>query len=478
MDSTLSRSSFVKYVTAAAAARHAPCTSHPVSPTNTLARPAPTTYRWYVVAVCTIAYVFSFIDRQIMTLLIEPVSADLGLNDTQFALLHGLAFALFYATMGIPIAHLSDRHSRPLIIAAGVFVWSIATAVCGLAQTFWQLFIARIAVGTGEATLSPATYSMLADYFPKEQLGRAVAVYSTGSFIGAGLAFLAGGALIALVPQLGLDSLPLVGTLRPWQATFVLVGLPGVIVALLFAVTVRDPERRDDSHGGHPIRGANPGAQNPTFADVLAFCATHRGAILSHFIGYSFASMALYQLLAWGPAIFIRAWGFSAAQSGLLLGTVTLVASTTGVLASGWLNDWLRQRGRRDAPMLAGAIGGAGIIVPIAWLPAAESLSLAVALFGAALFFASFPMPPSTAAIQLLAPNRMRSRISAMFLFCNSLFGLALGSALVGTLNDRVFGRGAAVTTSVALVVGGSAVVTTIVLLVGMRPFRESLGEP
>lgn len=421
-------------------------------------------YRWYVVIVCMVAYVFSYIDRQIMSLLIEPVRADLGINDTQFSLLHGLAFAIFYATMGIPIAQLSDRRSRPFIIAAGVFLWSMATAACGLARNFWQLFLARVAVGTGEGALSPATYSMLADYFPKDQLGRAVAVYSTGSFIGAGLAFLVGGALIALVPQLGLDGLPLIGELRPWQMTFVLVGLPGVAVAALLWLTVRDPERRDDTKEA-----------GETFGDVLRFCRAHRAVIACHFIGFSFASMALYQLLGWGPAIFIRGYGLTPSQSGFILGVVTLIASTTGVLVSGWLNDRLRQRGRLEAPMLAGAIGGAGILIPVALLPFATSLEATTVLFGIALFFASFPMPPSTAAIQLLAPNRMRSRISAMFLFCNSLFGLALGATIVGALNDFVFESPAAVAKSVAIVVGVAAVATVAILGAGMRPLRESL---
>lgn len=424
--------------------------------------------------VCMVAYVFSYIDRQIMTLLIEPVSADLALNDTQFGLLHGLAFALFYATMGIPIAHLSDRHSRPLIIAVGIFVWSIATAGCGIARNFWQLFTARILVGTGEATLSPATYSMLADYFPKDQLGRAVAIYSIGSFIGAGLAFLVGGALISLVPRLGFDSLPFVGELRPWQATFVLVGVPGIAVAALCWLTVVDPQRHEDARD---VDRTGRTYSEATLADVLRFCRAHRAVLGCHFVGFSFASMAMYQLLAWGPAIFIRSYGLTAAQTGYVLGIVTLIASTTGVLASGWLNDRLRQRGRLDAPMLTGAIGGAGIVLPVALLPFAASLQSAVALFSLALFFGAFPMPPSTAAIQLLAPNRMRSRISAMFLFCNSLFGLAAGAALVGALNDFVFESPAAVGTSVAIVVGGAAVATAAVLAAGMRPLRESLAE-
>jgi MFS family permease len=433
--------------------------------------PARDIYRWYVVVICMIAYVFSYIDRQITTLLIEPIQADLALSDTQFGLLHGLAFAIFYATMGIPIAQLSDRHSRPLIISVGVFLWSVATAACGLARTFWQFFAARVAVGVGEAALSPATYSMLADYFPKDQLGRAVAVYSTGSFIGAGLAYLAGGAIVSIVPRLGLEHIPIIGALKPWQVAFVLVGLPGIAVALLCWLTVRDAPRHEDMLE----RVAGVPAASDTLVHVFRFCLAHRTALACHFVGFSLASMSLYQLLGWGPAMFIRGYGLTPAQSGYVLGVVTLVASTTGVLVSGWLNDRLRQAGRIDAPMLTGAIGAAGLVLPSALLPFAGSLSPAVALFGIALFFASFPMPPSTAAIQILAPNRMRSRIAAMFLFCNSLFGLAFGATLVGALNDYVFERPGAVTVSVALVVGGAGAGAAFVLAAGMRPFRESL---
>jgi MFS family permease len=426
-------------------------------------------YRWYVVAVCTLAYVFSFVDRQILTLLIEPIRADLRLSDTQFAALHGLAFALFYATMGIPIAQLSDRRSRPRIIAAGVFVWSIATAFCGVARNFWQLFAARIMVGTGEATLTPAAYSMLADYFSNDELGRAAAVYASGSLVGTSLAFLAGGTLIAIVPTLGLDVLPLIGRVRPWQATLVLVGLPGVLVAALIALTVRDPERREQN-GRCPAAAA----ADATFAEVLAFCRTHRATIVSHFVGYSLSAVPFFQLLAWGPALFIRAYGLAPARSGFLLGVMTLAASTMGVLSSGWSHDALRRRGRTDAPFLVGAIGAAGVFVPAALLPSSGSLTSTIGLFAAALFFASFPLPPSTAALQLLAPNRMRSRLSAMFLFCNSLIGLALGSALVGLLNDRVFGS-AAVAKSISVVVAGAALATTGVLAAGMPQFRHSL---
>lgn len=421
-------------------------------------------YRWYVVAVCTVAYVFSFVDRQIMTLLIEPIRADLALTDTQFGLLHGLAFALFYATLGIPIAQASDSHSRPRIIASGVFVWSAATALCSVARNFVQLFVSRIAVGAGEAALTPATYSMLADYFPRDQLGRAAAVYATGSMIGAGVAFLSGGVLVSLVPRLGLDAVPGIGALRPWQAIFGLAGLPGVAVAVVIGLTVRDPPRRQSGDNG------------ARFADVVVFCASHRATIAAHFIGYSLSAIALFQLLAWGPAILIRTYGLSVAESGYVLGVLTLAASTTGVLCSGWLHDALLRRGRVDAPMLTGVWGAMGLLVATIALASSATIGAAIVRFAAALFFASFPIPPSTTALQLLAPSRMRARLTAMFLFCNSLVGLALGSALVGVLNDRIFGT-AAVMRSVTLVVGGAAITAGLVLAAGMPAFRKSLNR-
>lgn len=200
-------------------------------------------YEWYVVVICMLAYIFSFVDRQILALMIEPIKQDLQLSDTQFSLLHGLAFSLFYAFMGIPIALLADRYSRPKIIAIGVAFWSLATAACGLSRNFAQMFLARIGVGVGEAALSPATYSMLSDMFPRDKLGRAVGIYSIGSFIGGGMAFLIGGYVINLLKSVDTVLVPGIGAMRPWQVTFFIVGLPGLLVALLILLTVRDPHR-------------------------------------------------------------------------------------------------------------------------------------------------------------------------------------------------------------------------------------------
>lgn len=291
-------------------------------------------YAWYVVAILMAAYVMSFIDRQIMALLIEPIRADLGLSDTQFAIVHGLGFSLFYAVMGIPIARLTDRRSRPLIIFLGVSFWSLATAACGLANSFWHLLMARFGVGAGEASLSPATYSLLADYFPREKLGRAAAVYSTGSFIGAGLAFLLGGSVIAAVSHTSGVTLPLLGTLRPWQLTFIVVGLPGVLVAALIQLTLRDPARTEFS----------PAVAGRSEPGLWAFLAANRGVFATHFFGYSMSAMALFSLLSWAPAYLIRTFGLRAQETGYTLGPVVMIACTGGVLVSGWLMDILRAR--------------------------------------------------------------------------------------------------------------------------------------
>lgn len=425
-------------------------------------------YAWVVVGILMVAYVVSFIDRQIMALLIEPIRADLGINDTQFGLLHGAAFSLFYAVLGIPIATLSDRHSRPMIIAVGVLFWSLATAACGVARNFLQLLIARFSVGAGEAVLSPATYSLLADLFPQQQLGRAVAVYSTGSFVGSGLAFLLGGGVIAAVSHGSHFSVAWFGELRAWQLAFIIVGLPGVLLALLIALVIREPPRKEIF------------ARNGEEQSVWRFLAQHRNVFTAHYLGYSMAAMALFSLLSWSPALLIRNFGLSAQQSGYVLGSIVMIGCTLGVLASGWLLDWLQRRGRSDACMRTGVIGAIGILPPAALLLIIQmrpdaSLPAVLTLLAIAFFFAAFPMPPSTAAMQLLAPNRLRARVSAVFLFFNSLLGLALGSVIIGSLTDYVFGDPKAVGKSLCVVLLGASSLAVICLGTGCRLFRETL---
>lgn len=426
-------------------------------------------YAWYVVLLCMLAYIFSFIDRQILALMIEPIKADLNLSDTQFSLLHGLAFSLFYAFMGLPLAYLADRFSRPKIIAVGIIFWSIATALCGLSKNFIQLFFSRMGVGVGEAALSPAAYSMFSDMFSKDKLGRAVAVYSIGSFVGGGIAFLVGGYVIGLLKDLSLIEIPVFGAVKAWQMAFILVGLPGIFIGLLFVLTVRDPKRKGQSVN------AEGEVEKVTIRAAFRFLKNHRKTFTCHYLGFTFYAMALYCLISWSPAFFMRKFSMTPTEAGYMLGTVLLVANTLGVFCAGWLNDWLIQKGRKDAPMITGVIGIVGLVLPLVAFTQVSEYWLAVTLLAPAMFFASFPMPISTTAMQMLAPNQLRAQISAIFLLISNLVAVGIGTTLVALVTDKIFENPLMVGTSLSIVGGIACVLSFVLLKKGCKAFADSM---
>src|SRR5713101_6295344 len=246
----------------------------PVSPRTEAPYPD-ASYSWYVVGVLTLVYVFSFIDRQIMSLLVRPLRRDLNISDTQVSILMGLGFAIFYTLCGIPLGRLADTRSRRSIIAAGLVAWRFFTALCGLARNFGQMLLWRIGVGVGEASLSPSAYSLITDYFPKERLATAISVYSMGIYIGAGMSYLLGGLVVRLALAQEAWMLPLVGAVRPWQVIFLAVGLPGVLAALLL-YTVREPVRRGILKGASAI----PSSQ------VFAYILENKSTFLCHNVGF------------------------------------------------------------------------------------------------------------------------------------------------------------------------------------------------
>jgi len=426
-------------------------------------------YSWYIVFLCMLAYIFSFIDRQVIALLVGPIRADLQISDTQFSLLGGLAFAIFYAVMGIPIARLADTRSRPVIIAVGIFVWSMATAMCGLTKNFWQLFVARMCVGVGEAALSPAAYSMISDSFPKSKLGFALGIYSIGSFIGAGLAFLIGGAAIEWVTGFGEISFPIIGVIKPWQMTFFIVGLPGVFIAALFFLTVRDPERK-----GIADRSSTAGFK---LAEVFAYISSHKQTFIAHYFGFGLLSMSLYALLSWGPAFLMRNYAMTPKEVGLYLGIMVLVSNTTGVLSSGWLTDFFTRKGRNDAAFLSGMIGGLGLIIPAALFSSMPSFHSTLLVYGIAMFFASSPMATSAAALQCMAPNQMRAQVTALFFLFMNLFGITLGSLLVALCTDYLFKDDLAVGYSISIIAASSGLIGAFLLFWGQKQYAKTVTD-
>ncbi|QIC70445.1 spinster family MFS transporter [Acinetobacter indicus] len=444
--------------------------AHPIDlPATPSSQESSSTYQWYVVIICMVAYILSFVDRQILSLMIEPIKADLMLSDTQFSLLQGLAFSLFYAFMGVPIAALADKKSRIKIISIGIAFWSLATAACGLSKNFIQMFLARLSVGAGEAALSPAFYSIVADLFPKEKLGRALGVYAIGAFIGSGLAFLIGGYVIGLLKEADFVVLPIIGELKTWQLTFFIVGLPGVLLALVMILTVREPSRKGVKVGqdGEVVKAS--------FKNSVAFIKLHKKTFFCHFIGFSFYTMMLYSLLGWAPAYYMRHFGLDASQTGYVLGCIILVANTAGALFCGWLIDFFSKRGYSDAAIRAGALGCAALIIPSVLFTQVDNLYLSFALIFVAMFFSTFPIPASAAATQMLTPNQLRAQVSAKFLLISNLIALGVGTTAVALITDNYFENTLMVGNSISIVNAVAGVIGVFLLYKGCRYYRDSI---
>jgi MFS family permease len=399
---------------------------------------------WGAVAVLFLAYALAFVDRTILTLLVGPIRADLHISDTQVSLLHGFAFAIFYTVVGIPIARLADVGKRRNIIALSAVAWSITCCACGLAKSFWSLFLARIGVGIGEAGLSPAAYSMMADLFPEKRLSLAMSVYTSALYLGAGLALIIGGAVIGVATRLPPMTLPWVGTIHPWQLTFFVVGLPGLLVGALM-LTVKEPVRRTQ-HTADGTRAAR-------LAETFVFMRTHIRAYAGHILGFSLISVVYNASVAWAPAYLIRQLGISTPRAGYLLGVVILLAGIFGVLCGGLLADTLRRRGRLDATLLVGVIS-VSIAAPtgaIAFL--VTQLALFLCLFAVMLFTASMAFGAAAAGIQVLTPNRMRAQASAAYLFTLNLLAVGAGPTFAALLTDYWFHNDQRVGDSVTIVI-------------------------
>jgi len=422
-------------------------------------------YAWYVVAVLMTVYIFSFVDRQLLALLVKPIKADLGLSDTQMSYLLGFSFALFYTLLGVPLGRLADTRSRRTLIAAGLGLWSVMTLGCGLAHRYWQLFLARMGVGVGEATLSPAAYSLIADYFPPRRLALAISVYGMGIYLGAGIAYALGGTIVSRLIAHGGLTLPIVGTLRAWQAAFIMVGLPGLLFAGML-YTVREPLRRG-------LKGA-PASVAPV-GEVIRYFRTHWAAITCHNLGFALLSFVGWANFSWIPAFFQRTYGWTAAETGWRYGGVIFVFGSLGILAGGFLADCLAARGYRDARVRAG-VAAALINCPFALLyPLMPNGASALVLVAPTTFAVAMAFGTAPAAIQEMMPNTMRGQASAVYLFAINFIGLGGAPTAVAWCTDYLFQDEHCLGYSLALVGFPACVLSAVVLAAGLRPFRRAL---
>jgi MFS family permease len=418
---------------------------------------------WATVAILMVAYVLSFVDRQILNLLVEPIRRDLAINDTQMSLLMGLSFALFYTICGIPLGRVADTRSRRGLITVGILFWSAATAACGMAKLYWQFLLCRIGVGVGEAALSPAAYSLIADSFPAERRATAISVYSMGVYLGSGLAFLVGGLVIQFASAQGDVTLPVLGEVRPWQLIFLILGVAGVLFTLLM-LAVKEPSRR----------GAGAGVAVP-LSEVGRYIRANRRTVLLHNFGFAGLAFAGYGSAAWVPTFYIRTYGWDAGQVGIVYGSIVAVFGCLGIVFGGRLADWMAKRGRSDANMRVGLYAALGALPLVVLFPLMDSAFWASVLMAPTVFCLSMPFGVAPAAIQEIMPNSMRGQASAIYLFVITLIGLGVGPTAVALVTDFVFADDAALRYSLLIVTTLAVSMSIILLSKSLKPYRESV---
>lgn len=370
-------------------------------------------YRIYVLLLLMLTYLFSYMDRQIMSILIEDIGNEFTLNDTQRGLLMGLAFALFYAGLGVPVAWLADRANRKNIIAAAVTIWSVATALCAAATGFWSLFAARVGVGIGEAGGTPPAHSILGDYFKKSELTRALSVYSLGPALGAALGLMAGG---WLADQVG------------WRMTFIIVGLPGILLGLIVYLTVREPQR-----GRFVVETSDTIVSRGFRETFLSLCK--QPAYVGILTGHMLQVMCSFILMSWAAVIMIRTFGASTSEVGLFLGLGILFGSPSGMIAGGFLAD---KMGYRDARWMAW-LPAIVLVIALPFYAGAMfvgSMGVMAILIGIGGFFVAFSYAPGIGIIQTIVKPDERALASALLFLSSSILGLGFGPIVSGWLSD------------------------------------------
>ncbi|NBC87893.1 MAG: MFS transporter [Alphaproteobacteria bacterium] len=420
---------------------------------------------WSVVAILSAAAIVSYIDRQVLNLLVEPIKADLGLTDVEISVLQGFSFALLYALLAIPIAWVADHSNRKWVILGGLVCWSGATFMSGFAAGFAILFCARMLIGIGEATLSPAGFSMISDYFEKSRLPAALSVFTGSGFVGSGLALVIGGALYAALEAAG-PLTTVLGTFQPWQTTFFGVAMLSVPLFVLILAFVREPARQPDTL-------APPQHEEPSAFEILGFVWGHAGVYLPLFFGFSCFAAAQFGIGAWAPSFFIRSHGWTQLEVGQALGPVVMATGPLGVVAGGFLAERLLMRGVHDATLKL-SMGAIVCALPFAIaFPLVEGGGLALALLAAVLAFGTVPFGAGVATFPLITPNRMRAQVIALYLLIANLLGYSAGPILVAWLTDEVFADPAALHISLAIAAPAVMAAGLVLIAAALGPYRR-----
>jgi MFS family permease len=423
---------------------------------------------WYAVVFLTVAASLSTVDRQVLALMIGPIKRDLAISDSEMGLLGGLAFSLLYTGFTLPAAWVADQRSRRAVVTGAMLFWSAMTATCGLAHRFVTLFLARMGVGLGEAALSPAAYSMLSDLFPTRTLPVAIGLLNAAPFLGVGLANIVGGAVIQHFEAAPPTALPVLGAVKSWQLMFLMLGLPGVALAMLGAATLKEPVRRG--------RAAGDGHVPLTLAQIGAFLAGRRAFLALMFTAYVGLAIQGWALFFWVVEFLVRERHMARAEVGLTYGVMAFTLGLAGATISGLLASALLRRGAADWLMRLVLfsvllLGPLAILMPLApkgW----EILAVLVPVT----FLMGWPGGLGTTALQFIVPNELKGRIIALYLLVVNFISLTLGPWLGGLISDKVF-AGHSLGGSLCLMAAVDYPLAAVCLFLCLKPFRRALEQ-
>ena len=419
-------------------------------------------YAWFVVFVLVLASLIAFIDRQVVAIVVEPMKEDLGVGDTQIGWLYGV-FAVFYAFAALPIATLADRKSRKHVIAIGIFLWSLMTIACGLTQSYWHILLARIGVGVGEATLLPSTTSLIGDYFPRKDIPLALSIFQMGPIIGTGIAFVIGGLVLDLVEQIDPLVLPVVGALKPWQQTFVYLGIPGLFFAGFFLL-IREPIRRPSTID----------QDTPETQQLFNFYRQNLHTILYHHLGFISLILTGYAFVFWTVTFFVRVHGVPAAEASQTFGWIFIVFGPMGPILVAFIARKLSERGHQDANISAGMIGGMLTIPTILAIQLAPDATWAFILYGPALMMLNSPFGIAAGALPVITPPHLRARVAAVYMLCGAI-GMMFGPPLAGAFNEFVFPGPEGVRLSMITMTTFFGIVGVVFLWMGRKHYAISM---
>ena len=439
-------------------------------------------YAWAVVAILVATAVLSYTDRQVLSLLVDPIRGELGISDGQVSLLLGTAFAVVYGIAGIPLGFLADRTSRRNLIFLGVLVWSCGTLACGLSHSFGQLFGARIVVGLGEAVLSPAAISLISDYFPPSRRGTAVGFFLSGIAMGIGAAILIGGGVLHAVELGVLGGTPLASQ-PAWRLVLLLIGVPGLLWALVILVIREPPRRADESSTEAPnqpppsanvtARGSNavPAAAQVSSAGTR-WRATAWARVIPIYVVVATASLVDNAVGAWAPSLLIRHFAKDPAQVGIQLGFLLTAGFGGGVLLGGWLADRAGSRG--GWPYKLGVcLASSLLIVPLSFLINAAQFNVVLGSVPAYFALSGIVTACGFSAILDVVPNRSRGLAMAISFFLNVAIGASAGPSAVTAASDHVFGANAGLGPAITLTVASGYALAAVTLVAALSWFRR-----